>query len=207
MRDREDIREMLLFGTPFNRFGFQMIAHQNRVARDGAAFLRFLGYSERAAKNFRAAMLFHDIGKMDNSYDYGIWTLRDRPTPEQKDLQRRHARLGAESWEAFASDKPDLLAHPHYAVRYGLTRYHHERFDSKGPDGLDASSLPVFIQVSCIIDAYDGDRIQRGHQKAQRTPAEALKRLAGIGDPKQKYAGAFDKKLLSQYTRMKQKQK
>jgi response regulator RpfG family c-di-GMP phosphodiesterase len=202
-RDITDIRAMLAYGRGVTGFGRQMMAHQNRTGHDGANFLRFLGFSERAARNFRAGMIFHDIGKTHSSYPLTIWTLDDRPTPEEKILQKKHARFGAEMFGVSAAAIKD---HPHFAVRRAVTLYHHERIDGGGPEKTDAAALPVFAQVSCIIDAYDGDRIQRPHQSARRTPEEALRRLAGIGDPKGKYTGAFDPALIRRYIEFKERE-
>lgn len=202
--DRVHIGAMMSYGRGFSTFGRQMMAHQNRTAHDGANFLRFMGYSARAARNFRAAMLFHDIGKTHTSYNPSIWTLDERPTKEEKRLQKMHARLGADMFESQARRAPELLDHPHFLVRHAVTLYHHERVDGEGPEGTIASSLPVFVQVSCIIDAYDGDRIKRPHQERRRTPQEALLRLSGIDDPKQKYVGAFSGRLIGRYLEFKE---
>lgn len=202
-RDISDIRAMLAYGRGITGFGRQMMAHQNRTGHDGAKFLRFLGFSERAARNFRAGMIFHDIGKTHASYDPKIWTLDDRPTPEEKILQKKHAWFGAEMFDLSAAEIKD---HPHFMVRRAVTLYHHERIDGGGPEKTDAATLPVFAQVSCIIDAYDGDRIRRPHQPARRTPAEALRRLAGIDDPKGKYTAAFDPALIRRYIGFKEQE-
>ena len=68
---------------------------------------------------------------------------------------------------------------------------------------MDVSELPVFVQVSCLIDAYDGDRIQRPHQGARRSKRETLDRLMSKHD--KKYTGAFDKKLLKEYVKFSSK--
>ena len=205
--DKMYIGAMMSYGHGLTGFGLQMMAHQNRVSKDGARFLRHLGFSDRAAKNFRAAMLFHDMGKTHSSYNPSIWSLDDRPTPEEKDFKRRHARLGAEMFQSLGEKNQKLLFHPHFTVRHAVTLYHHERVDATGPEELDVSELPVFVQVSCIVDAYDGDRIQRPHQPHRRTRKETLERLMGKHDIKKKYTGAFDKKLLKAYVAMKEKEK
>lgn len=196
--DKLRLKEMILYDRRGSRFGMRLTAHQNRVAKNGKAFLLYLGASEAEARNFRAAMLFHDQGKIDESYPPGIWTLPDRPTLDEKSQQKRHARLGADMWQEDAATLK-IQDHPFTKLRYDLTRYHHERADRNGPEGLDARQQPEYVRVSCIIDAYDGDRIQRPHQLKQRTPAEALRRMAGIDDHKHKYKGAFDDKLLAAY--------
>lgn len=203
--DRVHVGAMMSY-APVSGFGKQMMAHQNRTAHDGANFLRFLGFSERAARNFRASMLFHDIGKTHSTYNPSIWSLFERPTPEEKALQKRHARLGADMFESQARRTPELLKHPHFKVRHAVTLYHHERVDGTGPEGTIATGLPVFVQVSCIVDAYDGDRIYRPHQERRRTSKEALLRLAGIDDPKKKYVGAFGGRLIGQYLEFKERE-
>src|ERR1035437_3486688 len=191
--DRVYIGAMMSYGRGISKFGRQMTAHQNRTSKDGAQFLRHLGFSERAAKNFRAAMLFHDIGKTHSSYNPSLWTLDERPTEEEKTLQKKHARLGADMFRSLAEKTPKLLWHPHFEVRHAVTLFHHERIDRTGPEGKNAATLPVFVQVSCIIDAYDGDRIYRPHQAHRRTKQETLDRLMGKHDSNRKYTGAFDK--------------
>lgn len=201
--DRLHIKATLSY-APFTKFGHQMMAHQNRVARDGANFLRWLGYSQKAAFNFRAAMLHHDIGKTHPSYDPAIWTLDDRPAPDQKALQKKHTRLGADMLEGFVSDRPDLKGHAHIRVRHAVTLCHHERVDGQGPERMNAAAFPDILKIACIVDAYDGDRIYRPHQERRRTPEEVLRRMIGEEDPSGKYFGAFDEPLLLKYVAFKQ---
>ena len=193
---------MLRYGQ--GGFGRQAVSHQNRMGKEGAKFLRHLGFGARAARNFRFAAALHDIGKIDPFYDPALWTLEDRPTPEQKALQKLHARLGAEWLEKLAEGMPGLRDHPHFAVRHAITLYHHERADGRGPEGVEAASLPLFVQVACIVDAYDGDLIPRPHQASRRTPREELARLQGRGTDK--YDGAFDPQLLAAFVAMKERE-
>lgn len=204
--DKVYLGAMMGYATGIGGFGMQMMAHQNRVSHDGARFLKYLGFSDRACRNFRAAMLFHDMGKTHPTYNPMTWMLYERPTPEEKALQKKHARLGADMLQGLADRIPEFKAHPHYEVRRAVTLYHHERFDGSGPEKFRADRLPTFVQISCIIDAYDGDMIQRPHQERQRTPREALRRMMALDDPSKKYAGAFSGKLLQQYVKMKEAQ-
>ncbi len=206
MADRAQIASMLAYTRGISAFGMQMTAHQNRVAKDGARFLKHLGYSDRAARNYRAALLFHDMGKTHARYDPRIWGKSDRPTPEEKAHMRKHARLGADMLMDMAQAQPALRDHPHILARHAVTLYHHERIDGTGPEKLDISTLPVFVQASCIVDAYDGDMIARPHQARQRTPREALRRMMALDDTDNKYAGAFNADLLKEYVTMKENQ-
>ena len=207
-QDRQNLAMMKSYDENGRNFGEQLVAHQQRVAKDGADFLLFLGYNPIAAENFRAAMVYHDIGKTHSKYPPGIWLLPDRPTPEQKALQKEHARLGAEMYAEEIKPYKELNEHPHSHIRKILTQYHHERLDRQGPESIDVKRLPRFVQVACIVDAYDGDMIHRPHQPTQRTPQEALLRMAGLDEDRKpldapKYKGAFDPDLLKDYIAMK----
>lgn len=204
--DRARIASMMRFTRGVSGFGAQMTAHQNRVAKDGARFLLFLGFSARAARNYRAALLFHDMGKNHALYSPATWMKNDRPTPADRALMRRHARLGADMLDDYVAAHPGLKDHPHIRVRYAVTRYHHERADFKGPEKIDIRTMPTFVQAACLVDAFDGDLIPRPHQDHQRTPAEELRRLQGWDDPYEKYVGAFDPALLQEFVKMKQQQ-
>lgn len=205
--DRAMFSAMFQFGIDSNQFGKRLTAHQFRVAREGARLLRFIGFSKIAAINFKAATLFHDIGKINDLYKPQIWTLKDRPTSEQKALQKRHAALGADMWQEWCvNEAPEIRTHPHYTIRRAVTKYHHERIDGNGPEKLSAADLPVFIRISCIVDAYDGDRIKRPHQPKRRTPKEALRRMMALDDAQNKYEGAFDVDLLTKYVEMKEQE-
>jgi HD-GYP domain-containing protein (c-di-GMP phosphodiesterase class II) len=164
--DRVYIDAMLSYDSGISGFGKQMMAHQNRVAKNGRDFLLYLGYSQRAAQNFRAAMLFHDLGKTHGSY----------------------------------SKKYEMLEHPHFAIRHAVTLYHHERNDRKGPEKENLQNLPVFVQVSCLVDTFDGDRIKRPHQESQRTPKQAIERMLGYHG-QDKYSGAFPLTLTQKFAK------
>lgn len=204
--DRVYIGAMMSYASGIGGFGRQMMAHQNRASRDGARFLKYLGFSDRAARNFRAAMLFHDIGKTHPTYNPMFWMLYERPSPEEKAEQRKHARLGASMVQSLVERSRELQNHPHIQVRHAVTLYHHERIDGSGPEQFMADHLPVFAQVSCIVDAYDGDMILRPHQERPRTPRDVLRRMMALDDPGKKYAGAFSGRLLQQYVKMKEEQ-
>jgi HD-GYP domain-containing protein (c-di-GMP phosphodiesterase class II) len=195
--DVESIRKMVWYGSGINKFGHQMMSSQNRVAKYGRDFMLSIGYSERAAKNFRAAMMFHDIGKTHPSFDPSIWVMEDRPSPEEKEQRRQHAKLGVAMTSEYAEEN-GIAEHPHIKVRLALTKYHHERVDGQGPERINALELPRFVQISCIVDAFDGDQIYRQHQPAQRTPEMAVRRMLSM-DGESKYSGAFDEDLIRSF--------
>jgi response regulator RpfG family c-di-GMP phosphodiesterase len=201
--DRTYIGAILSYDSGVGGFGKQMMAHQNRVAKLGQEFLLYLGFTPNAAYNFRAAMLFHDIGKTHSTYNPMIWNLFDRPTPEQKLLQKKHAKIGADMVISL-SKRQAIEDHPHIKVRHAVTLYHHERADKKGPEKENLDTLPIFVQVSALVDTFDGDQIYRPHQTSKRTPIEAMRRMLCL-DGQEKYRGAFPRKIIRQFSQFIQK--
>jgi HD-GYP domain-containing protein (c-di-GMP phosphodiesterase class II) len=181
--------------------------HLQRTSRDGAAFLAHLGHPDTVSFNFESAYVFSDLGKTHQDYADVDWMKEDRPSPEEKSLRRQHTAYGLPILDAaLAIHAPDLADHPHICVIKALMLYHHERLDGGGPYGINGADIGVVSQVGQIIDALDGDMIQRGHQGGARSLDDALARLAAQGEDK-KYHGAFDAGLLDIYTNYKRKPK
>jgi HD-GYP domain-containing protein (c-di-GMP phosphodiesterase class II) len=184
------------YGEDVNQYGVVVAQHLQRTASIGAEFIKTLGFSERAAQNFYEANLLHDLGKTHFSYGEAIWQTPHRPTPEEREQKRAHTRLGVELLDMALTKSPDeLLEHPHVELTHALQRYHHERVDGTGYEGVSGDAMGQIIKAICIIDAYDGDMIHRPHQAKQRTPEEALERLKNGA----KYQGAFDEALLERF--------
>ncbi len=201
----EKIRQEIMNYAPMSSYGRILMSHLVRVSREGANFLRILGFGDVAANNFKAALLFHDLGKIHPFYEPGIWSIKNQPTKEQRVLKKKESGLGAEMLKSFA-EKYGLIEHPHIKVRHAVTLYHHERINGQGTEKVDASMLPVFVQAACIVDTYDGDLIYRPHQSRPRTPSEALLRMLGDEKSDGKYTGAFNRDLLLRYIRMKERE-
>ena len=109
---------------PAHVFWQQMADHQHRVARDVAAFMIHLGYAPQAANNVKAALDHHDWGKADPRYLQqrdDIWWLEGRPTREQREIKKLHARFGADRLDALAERISPLRGHRHLAVRRAVT--------------------------------------------------------------------------------------
>lgn len=195
------------YGAGLNDYGLQMAGHLNRISVDGANFLKKVGFSVAVQRNFDAAFRLSDLGKLHPAYNVEDWTLDRRPTADEKDERRLHTERGVEILERYIKDLPeDVKSHPHITtVIPALMMYHHERLDGQGQFGLKADQLGTVVRVSCIVDAYDGDRIARPHQPAMRTEVEALRRMMSL-DGHDKYDGAFDENLLMQYVRMKEEE-
>lgn len=197
------------YGTGINDFGQQMAAHLRRTSLDASTFMRSeLGFSDRAAKNFHAANLFHDLGKIHAAYPPQIWSLSHRPTAEERAEKRLHTLRGPKVFQIALEDAPSsLLDHPHVkTVIPALQLFHHERIDGQGHFSRKGADMGNAIKAICIVDAKDGDMIMRGHQEFRRSEAQALLRMTGHPDYDDtgKYAGAFDD-MLDRYIRYRER--
>ena len=184
-------------GEEYTPYGEVMSRHLQRTSAVGRQFITVeLGFSEKAGRNFYDANLFHDLGKTHTCYHPSIWTLPHRPTPEERIEKRAHTQLGVELVDfALLKASKELQEHPHIQLIQALQLLHHERLDGEGYEGKKAGDLGQIIQAICIIDAFDGDMIQRPHQRNQRSPEEALKRMQTA----EKYENAFNPELLQRF--------
>ncbi len=177
----------------------QMIPHLYRAADLGKRMLLKAGFSQPAAENFRRAFMLHDLGKTHESYRIENWTL-PKQSDEVRLEKKQHIVHGIEILDEVlaALDEPsrtEFSDHPHVRMIRSLMLYHHERLDGKGTLGLPPESQGLLIQVACIADAYDGDRIHRPHQPERRSPESTIRRMM-TDHPEDKYYAAFDPKVL-----------
>lgn len=179
------------YGAGVNDYGKTVMAHLIRTSIDGRDFMMHLGFSAHAANNFYHANLLQDLGKIHPAFDPTLWTMPDRPTPEQKKEKRTHVFRGPEILSDALQEKLNaLFDHSHVnMVIPAIQLFHHERVDGTGTYGKTGEEMGRVIKIACIVDALDGDMIARPHQgKAGRTLEQALERMK-TGE---KYRGAFD---------------
>ena len=101
----------------------QLAPHLSRISKDGANFLKFLGYTEDVATNFEDAYRLSDIGKIDKRYDPQIWSLPHRPTEEERALKRKHTDWALDVIATYIRDDETLLlGHPHVQKYYSCAR-------------------------------------------------------------------------------------
>ncbi|MBN8522047.1 MAG: hypothetical protein J0L77_09155 [Alphaproteobacteria bacterium] len=182
------------YGEGVNDIGWQIADHLRRTSLDGMKFLtEALGFSARAGKNFHAANLFQDLGKIHGSFAPTLWDLPHRPTDEERRMKITHTEKGVELLNIALREAPESLkSHPHVAIVIpAIQLFHHERVDGSGPFHKKGADIGQVIKSICIIDAKDGDMIQRGHQPERRNEKETLIRMK-TGE---KYQGAFDDML------------
>lgn len=188
------------YGEGVNDFGQQMAAHLRRTSLDGMKFMtEALDFSDKAGRNFHAANLFQDLGKIHADYDPNIWNLPHRPTEAERAEKRKHTLRGPQVFAAALHDaSSELLNHPHIKIVIpAIQLFHHERIDGTGPFQKNGNELGDVIKMAAIVDAKDGDMKWRAHQEFHRTETETLLRMKGLPeyDTDGKYVGAFDDML------------
>jgi HD-GYP domain-containing protein (c-di-GMP phosphodiesterase class II) len=144
--------------------------HSDRVAEMCAQLATELGWGRRRAERLRDAARIHDVGKACLPEE--ILLAPRRLTPEEYEIVKEHAALGAQVADAVLST-PQL----------SWVRSHHERWDGRGyPDGLVEHEIPLGAAILCVADAWDA-MTHRSWTSAALTEREALlecRREAGL---------------------------
>jgi len=94
----------------------------------------------------------HDIGKVGIP---DVILLKPGPlTPEEWQVMKTHAKLGAEAIEQAERD----AARPVEFLRLAkeIAHWHHERWDGSGyPDGLVGEAIPISARLMAVADVFD----------------------------------------------------
>lgn len=190
-------RDIAEYDRDNSQYGDIVFRHLERTSRIGEGFLKTLGFSSIAARNFYYANLLQDIGKIHPEYTPQIWTLPHRPNEEERAEKRLHTARGPVVIDtALKNASEELRKHPHIHAIKAIQLYHHEHINGKGRHGIKGNEMGNAIKAICIIDAFDGDMIRRPHQPKKRTPQEALERMKTAP----KYNGAFDAEMLDRFS-------
>ncbi len=101
----------------------------------------------------RAAPL-HDLGKM--GIPDHVLLKPGTLTPEEWDIMKTHAQIGAEAiWRTIKDeDDPDAVDFLYVAME--IAGNHHERWDGSGyPKGLTADRIPLSARLMALADVFD----------------------------------------------------
>ena len=115
------------------------------------------GLTDVEADLMMSASIMHDIGKIgipDN-----VLLKPAKLTPEEFEIIKRHARIGA---EIIGEHKSELLQLSRVTA---LT--HHEKWNGKGyPNGLKGDGIPLAGRLTAIADIFDALTSVRPYKKA-----------------------------------------
>lgn len=117
---------------------------------------------EEFIRNVHQASPLHDIGKV--AIPDAILNKPARLTPEEFDVMKSHAAIGARNLEAVFERYPN-----NGFIRIGIeiARHHHEKWNGGGyPDGLSGEAIPLSARIMAVGDVYDALRSKRCYKDA-----------------------------------------
>lgn len=105
----------------------------------------------------------HDIGKV--GIPDHILQKPGQLTPEERDVIKTHAAMGATALELAEQDCERPLEF--LALAKEIARWHHERWDGGGyPDGLAGESIPLSARLMALADVFDALTTPRTYKQA-----------------------------------------
>lgn len=120
-----------------------LFLHSANVANLSLRICNFLGLDELDRETMIAGALLHDVGKMFVKRE-----IIDKPGPltkgEWTEL-KEHPLRGASIIEGMGVDT-SLVE---------MVRYHHERWDGKGYEGLRGERIPLYARIIVLADSLD----------------------------------------------------
>jgi diguanylate cyclase (GGDEF)-like protein/putative nucleotidyltransferase with HDIG domain len=165
-----------------------VLGHSKQVSQYATEIAKIMRLHERQVELIRKGSLLHDIGKLGIPQE--ILTKPSRLTPEEYEIIKRHAALGAELVEKSPSLRPLIP----------IIRHHHEFFNGAGyPDRLKGNHISIEARIVAIADAIEAMSSDRPYRKALE-PVYVLNEL-------NKHAGSqFDPLVVDAAVKMLEKQ-
>jgi putative two-component system response regulator len=96
----------------------------------------------------------HDLGKV--GIPDHVLHKAGKHTPEEWEIMKTHAQLGADAiWRAIMDEDDQSALHFLY-VAMEIANYHHEKWDGRGyPSGLAGESIPLSARLMSLADVFD----------------------------------------------------
>jgi putative two-component system response regulator len=152
--------------------------HTERVGRTSAQIAARLGLEAKQIGLLRKAAPLHDVGKI--GVPDGILLKPGKLTPEEYEVMKAHAKLGAQLLEG--SGSPVLL------MAAAIAESHHERWDGAGyPNGLAGEEIPIVGRIVAVADVFDAliqDRPYKSAWPVEEAIAEIQRGAGSQFDPR-----------------------
>ncbi len=141
-----------------NETGNHILRTQNYVNTLALELARLPQYAETLTPEtinmITKAAPLHDIGKV--GIPDAILNKPGKHTPEEWEIMKTHAQLGADSiWRAIR-DEEDMESVKFLHVAMEIAGNHHEKWDGSGyPNGLSGEQIPLSARLMALADVFD----------------------------------------------------
>ena len=133
------------------------VEHLNNINRYTRELCLRLGMDQDRATRIGKAAELHDLGKI--AIPKNIIHKNGRLSEEERVIINSHTEFGYTILSAYDSD-------PLMATAAVIARYHHERYDGNGINGLKGESIPQEARIVTVCDVYDALVSERTYKKA-----------------------------------------
>lgn len=141
-----------------NETGNHILRTQNYVnvlAQELAKLPKYAGkLTPDIIEIYTKAAPLHDIGKVGIP-DY-VLHKPGRPTPEEWEIMKTHAQIGADAIWSAIQDEEDMEGLDFLYVAMEIAGNHHEKWDGSGyPKGLSGEAIPLSARLMAVADVFD----------------------------------------------------
>jgi len=161
-----------------------LTGHSERVAFTTRAIARAAGYDRPVVEMMTVAARFHDVGKL--RIDPALMRKPGRFDDDERREMERHASHGHIILSRIDGIDDMFL---------DAAKYHHERYDGMGYEGLAGEDIPLVARVVAIADVHDALVAKRVYKEAM-PESEVLVMMTRDAPGPGMGRGAFDPALL-----------
>jgi len=141
--------------------------HSRRVAMYSKLLGIRFGMQEGEVETLYCSALLHDIGKIAISDT--ILNKKGGLSESEKSILKKHTRTGAKMLKDISIMGDISLG----------ARYHHERIDGQGYEGLEGDKIPFMVKIICVCNAFDNIMMNGKYGMSLKTAQSEL--LLGAG--------------------------
>ena len=158
--------------------------HMEVSAQYAESIARALRLEEDRIELVKYGAMLHDLGKI--GIDDSVLHKKDRLTPEEYEIIKKHTVIGAKILEPIDWFKE---------VAY-LIEHHHEHYDGSGyPHGIAGENIPLEARIITAVDSYHAMISDRPYRKA-------ISKFAAIEELKKGSGTQFDPEVVDAFIKI-----